>query len=113
MEDTKKNAFLGAGAVLAAFGASLCCILPVAVAVLGVGSAALGAQLDPMRPWLAGLTVLLLGFAFYQAYKPAECAPGEVCAIPASRRRYRIVLWAVAVVALALLAFPYYASWLF
>ena len=113
MEDAKKNAFLGAGAVLAAFAASLCCILPVAVAVLGVGSAALGAKLEPLRPWFAGLTVLLLGFAFYQAYRPVECAPGEVCAVPASRRRYRIALWVVAVLALALMAFPYYASWLF
>lgn len=113
MEDTKKNLFLNAGAVLAAVGASLCCILPVVVAVLGVGSAALGAQLELFRPWLGGLTVIFLGFAFYQAYKPVECEPGEVCAIPASRRRHRIVLWIVAAVAIALMAFPYYSSWLF
>ena len=112
MEDAKKNMFLNAGAVLAALGASLCCILPVAVAVLGVGSAALGAKLEPFRPWLAGLTVIFLGFAFYQAYKPVECEPGEACAVP-SRRRHRLALWMVAVVAVALMAFPYYSSWLF
>lgn len=112
MQDVKKHQLLGAGAVLAAFGASLCCTLPIAVALLGVGSAALGAQLEPYRPWLAGLTFVFLGFAFYQAYKPVECEPGEACAIPASRRRHRIVLWIVALVALALMAFPYYASWL-
>ena len=76
-------------------------------------SAALGAKLAPFRPWLAGLTVVFLGVAFYQAYKPVECEPGEACAIPASRRRHRIVLWIVALVALALMAFPYYVSWLF
>lgn len=113
MEDARKSLFLNTGAVLAAFGASLCCILPVGVAVLGVGSATLGAKLEPLRPWLAGLTVLFLGFAFYQAYKPAECEPGEACAVPANRRRQRIVLWIVAVVAVALVVFPYYASWLF
>ena len=113
MEDTRKNLFLEAGAVLAAFGASLCCVLPVAVATLGVGSAALGAKLEPFRPWLAGLTVVFLGFAFYQAYKPVECEPGEACAVPASRRRHRIALWVVAIVAIALMAFPYYVSWLF
>lgn len=112
MEDAKKNAFLGIGAVLAAFGASLCCVLPVAVAILGVGSAALAAQLEPLRPWLAGLTVLLLGLAFYQAYKPVDCGPGEACAVPRSRRRNRIILWIVALVAAVLMAFPYYASWL-
>ncbi|MEZ5332818.1 MAG: mercuric transporter MerT family protein [Thermoanaerobaculia bacterium] len=113
MEDAKKSLLLNAGAVLAAFGASLCCILPVAVALLGVGSAALGSKLEPFRPWLAGLTVIFLGFAFYRAYKPVECEPGEACAVPASRRRHRIALWIVAVVAVALMAFPYYASWLF
>lgn len=113
MEEAKRNVFLGAGAVFAAVGASLCCILPVAVALLGVGSTALGARLEPVRPWFAGLTVLLLGFAFYRAYRPVDCAPGEVCAVPASRRRHRILLWIVAIVAVVLMAFPYYASWLF
>lgn len=112
MEDAKRSLFLNAGAVLAAFGASLCCLLPVAVAVLGIGSAALGAELEPFRPWLAGITVLFLGFAFYQAYKPVECEPGESCAVAASRGRQRIALWIVLVVAVALMAFPYYASWL-
>ena len=113
MEDLKKNQLLGAGAVLAAFGASLCCTLPIAVALLGVGSAALGAKLAPFRPWLAGLTVVFLGVAFYQAYKPVECELGEACAIPVSRWRHRIVVWIVALVALALIALPYYVSWLF
>lgn len=113
MEETRKNLFLHAGAVLTAFGASVCCILPIAVAVLGVGSAALGARLEPLRPWFAALTLLLLGFAFYRAYRPVDCAPGESCAVPASRRRHRVVLWIVAVVAIVLMAFPYYSSWLF
>ena len=112
MEEARSSLLVGAGAVLAALGASLCCILPVAVAVLGVGSAALGVELESLRPWLAGLTFLLLGFAFYRAYRPVECSPGEACAVPASRRRTRVVLWIAALVALALMAFPYYVSWL-
>jgi copper chaperone CopZ len=110
MEDTRKSLFLGIGAVAAAFGASLCCILPVAVAVLGVGSAALGARLEPWRPWLLGFTALFLGFAFYRAYRPEACAPGGSCAVPVGRRRNRIVLWIVAVIAVALMTFPYYAA---
>ncbi|MGE0641185.1 MAG: mercuric transporter MerT family protein [Thermoanaerobaculia bacterium] len=102
-----------AGAVLSALGASACCILPVAVALLGVGSAALGTRLEPLRPYLLATTVLLLGLAVYKAYRPLECAPGEVCAVPPTRRRFRIVLWLVTAVALALVTFPYYASWLF
>lgn len=112
MEIPQKQALLTAGTVAAAVGASLCCIVPVAVAVLGVGSAALGAKLEPFRPYLSALTVVLLSVAFYQAYKPPRCEPGEVCAVPQSRQRGRVVLWVVTVIAALLLAFPYYVSWL-
>jgi len=110
MEDTQKNLFLGFGAMLAAVGASLCCILPIAVAVLGAGSAAFAARFEPWRPWLLGFTALLLGFAFYRAYRPEVCAPGGSCAVPARRRRNRTMLWLVAVITVALTAFPYYSS---
>ena len=113
MEDAKRNTLLSMGAVVAAVGASLCCILPVAVAVLGVGSAAAAAKFEPFRPYFAAATALLLGFAFYREYKPVECAPGEACAVPANRRRNRLLLWVVTFVAAALLAFPFYSSWLF
>jgi mercuric ion transport protein len=110
MKGTQADALAVAGTVLAALGASLCCILPVAVAVLGVGSAALGAQLEPLRPYFLVLTLGILGFAFYRAYRPEPCEPGQACAVPASRRRHRLLLWIVAAVALALITFPYYAG---
>ncbi|MFQ5526931.1 MAG: mercuric transporter MerT family protein [Thermoanaerobaculia bacterium] len=106
--------WLGVGALLAAVGASLCCVLPVVVAFAGVGSAAFGAMFEPYRPHMIGATVLLLGFAFYRAYRPAEaeCAPGESCAVPENRRRQRLLLWVVAIVAMLLLTFPYYIGWI-
>lgn len=112
MELSNNKAWLGLGAVVAALGASLCCILPVAVAILGIGSAALGAQLEPLRPYLVGVTAALLGFASYQVYKPeqVECAPGEVCSVPGNRRRQRIAVWVIALIALALVTFPYYVA---
>lgn len=112
MEEAKRDSLLNVSAIVAALGASICCTLPIIVAVLGVGSAALAAALAPLTPWFTGLTVLLLGFAFYRAYRPVECEPGEECAVPAGRRRQRVILWIVAVVALLLVTFPYYASWL-
>ena len=113
MNNTRENTLTAVGTVTAALGASLCCILPVAVAVLGVGSAALGAKLEPLRPYFLVLTVAILGFALYRAYRPEPCEPGQACAVPANRRRQRILLWIVAAVALALITFPYYAGSLF
>ena len=110
MKSTQENTLTAVGTVVVALGASLCCILPVAVAVLGVGSAALGAQLEPLRPYFLVLTFGILGFAFYRAYRPEPCEPGQACAVPASRRRHRLLLWIVAAVALALTTFPYYAG---
>lgn len=105
--------WLNLGAVAAAFGASICCILPVAVVFLGVGSAALGAQLEAFRPYFLVLTAGFVAGAFYFAYrKGPDCGPGEVCAVPANRRRQRILVWIVALAALALVTFPYYIAWI-
>ncbi len=114
MSTTTGSGWLGVGALLAAVGASVCCVLPVVVAFAGVGSAAFGALFEPYRPYMIGATALLLGFAFYRAYRPqeAECAPGESCAVPENRRGQRLLLWIVAVVAILLLSFPYYIGWI-
>ena len=111
---TAKSGWLGFGALLAATGASVCCVLPVVVAFAGVGSAAFGAMFEPYRPYMIGATVLLLGLAFYRAHRPqqAECAPAESCAVPENRQRQRLLLWIVAIVAVLLLTFPYYINFI-
>jgi mercuric ion transport protein len=102
------------GGVGAALIASACCIGPVAFSLIGAG--ALGASavaLEPYRPWFIGATVLLVGVAFYSAYRPlpaAACADGR-CA-PPSRRVARVLAWLAAVIAVVLIAFPYYIGWL-
>jgi mercuric ion transport protein len=107
------------GSLLAAFLASLCCVGPLVLAALGVGVGATGflagtagalKVLLPYRPVFIGLTSLLLGVAFYQAYRKPQsaCAPGAVCVPASSRRKARVVLWAVAALALALVLSPYW-----
>ena len=108
MEILKKSLLLNGAAILSAGAASLCCILPVAIAVLGVGSAALGARLQPYRPWLILLTVGFLGVAHYLAYRPQPCEPRQACAA----RRHRIFLSTVSIAALLLMALPYYVEWI-
>jgi mercuric ion transport protein len=113
MRTNDKVLWLTVGTLIAAVTASLCCILPVVVVVLGVGSAALGATFEPLRPYFTVVTLGLLAFGFYQAYRPRpECAPGESCGIPENRSRQRLALWIIAPVAVLLLAFPHYVGWL-
>ena len=114
METIHGKVLLGVGTVVAAVGASLCCIVPVAVVFLGVGSAALGARLEPIRPFFLGLTLLLVGIAFYQVYKPnrQDCEPGQSCAVPEGQRQQRIIVWMAAILAVVVAAFPYYMGWI-
>jgi mercuric ion transport protein len=110
-EEVRGTVWLGLSTVLTAFAASLCCILPLAVAVLGAGSAALGTWLAPWRPVFLVATVVLLGSAFYREYRQdASCASSEERCRPAvSRRRLRrLMLWVITALALALVTFPYY-----
>ena len=98
-------------ALIASVAASLCCILPIAVAVLGVGSAGAAATFARFRLPLSIVTFALLGLAFYFNYRPEKenCQPGSTCAVPANRKRTRILLWVVTFLAVLFLTFPYYS----
>lgn len=57
--------------VLAALAASSCCIPPVIAAIAGVGGASAGLSwMEPLRPYLIGLAVVAIGYAWYNHYKP-------------------------------------------
>src|SRR5689334_2687282 len=93
------------GGVGTALVASACCIGPVAFSLIGAGAVGASAVvLQPYRPWFIGMTVLLVGFAFYSAYRPlpvTACADGT-CASP-SRRAARVLAWVAAVIAAVLI----------
>jgi mercuric ion transport protein len=99
------------GSVLAATGASICCIGPVLFSVLGAGAVgAAAAQFEAYRPIFLAVAVALLGGAFYTTYRPSgseKCSPEGTCQ-PASRRVARIGLWVAALVVIPIVMFPYY-----
>jgi len=101
------------GGIGAALVASACCVGPVAFSLIGAG--ALGAsavKVAPYRPWFIAFTVLLVGVAFYSAYRPlpAETCDDGVCS-PHSKRTARVLAWIAAIIAAMLIAFPYYIGW--
>lgn len=99
--------------VLAAFGASLCCVGPLLFAMLGVG-AGLASTFEPLRPLFTAFGVLGLGVGFYTVYRrPSEadaCVVDRASTRPRSRRRDMILLWSATLLALLLWSFP---SWSF
>lgn len=107
---TGRGALLAGG--LAALLASTCCLGPLILVSVGVSGAWIGnlSLLEPYRPVFIALALVALFFAWRRIYRPAaECAPGEVCAVPAVRSAYKIIFWVVAVLVLIALGFPYIA----
>ena len=102
---------IGTG-ILTAIAASLCCITPVLALVAGTsGIASTFSWLEPFRPYLIGLTVLVLGFAWYQKLKPkqeidCECEDDEKKPF----MQTKTFLGIVTVFATLMLAFPLYAD---
>ena len=97
------------GSLVAGFLASLCCLGPLLLGAFGLGSLGLAAAFAPYRPWLLGLTAVLVGLGFYFAYRPlseAQCAPDGSCPAPVHRGRHRAALWAFSLFTLALAMFP-------
>lgn len=78
-----KEKSLTLASILAAAGASLCCIGPVVAAALGLGAFGAAGLFESLRPYLLGVTALLLGSAIFlrirfrrqTACAGAECAP--------------------------------------
>jgi mercuric ion transport protein len=103
---------IGSGALfiggLAAILASTCCLGPLVLVALGLSGAWIGnlTRLEPYRPFfIAGA---LIAFAGRHIFRPAQtCNPGEVCAIPRTRRIYKILFVTVCVLVVIALAFPY------
>lgn len=66
----RENKLLGVG-LITAITASLCCITPVLALIAGTsGMVSNFGWIEPFRPYLIVLTVLVLGFAWYQALIP-------------------------------------------
>ena len=66
------NQLISAG-LLTAIASSLCCITPVLAIIAGSsGLASTFSWLEPFRPYFIGMTVLVLGFAWYQKLKPQQ-----------------------------------------
>ena len=106
-----ENKLIGAGLVTA-ITASLCCITPVLALIAGTsGIASTFSWIEPFRPYLIGLTILVLGFAWYQKLKPqkeidCECETDEKPKFIHSKT----FLGIVTVFAIVMLAFPYYSG---
>ncbi len=97
--------------LLTAIASSLCCITPVLAIVAGSsGLASIFSWLEPFRPYFIGMTVFILGFAWYQKLKPqkqidCKCETTE----KPNFMQTKSFLGIITVMTVLLLSFPIYA----
>jgi mercuric ion transport protein len=120
--ETEKSApnRTGSGALLigglAAIVASTCCLGPLVLVVLGVSGAWIAnlTKLEPYRLYFIGGAVIALFFAGRQIFRPVKaCEPGQVCAVPQTRRVYKILFGLVSVFVFIALVYPYLVRFLY
>lgn len=114
--ESAATASSGRGALVAggvaALLASACCLGPLVLLMLGISGAWIAnlTGLEPYRPVFIGVALVAVYFAHRRIFRPAaECLPGEICAVPAVSRTYKILFGVVVALLAVALIFPYVA----
>lgn len=106
-----KTTYVSTG-LFAAIASSLCCIAPLIAMFGGVaGAASAFSWIEPARPFLIGISIIALGLAFYQAYKPKlidDCS----CEVPEKKSflNSKGFLWSITILSILMFSFPYYSN---
>jgi mercuric ion transport protein len=103
------------GALGSSFLASLCCIGPWLVIILGSGgiwTSYIGI-FEPYHPYMIVFVMLLFGYSFYKLYiKPPVCVIGAICISPRMLIIQRVMFWIILAISIVLLAFPWYSAFI-
>jgi mercuric ion transport protein len=98
------SGLLLAGGAVSAVAASSCCLVPLALFLLGIGGAWIGnlTRVAPYQPYFLGAAAACLGAGYWRVWRTRRsvCGNGEVCA----RRRPGHAVFAGLVVATVLVA---------
>ena len=111
---SRRTALFAGG--IAAVLASACCLGPLLLVTVGVSGAWIGnlTRLEPFRPIFIVIALVALLFARRNIYRPVQaCRPGEVCALPQTRRLSKVLFWASVVLTSLALVYPYFAKYFY
>lgn len=97
------------GSVFTAGLASICCLGPLILVGLGIGSVGFAMRLARYRTVFIIITLGLLALAFYFTYRKrsGECAPNPDCPTPKRSWVNKVILWVSAVIAIFLILLQY------
>jgi len=104
--------WLGIGALLAAIGASACCVGPFLLLFLGIGGAWISTltAMEPARPFFIILTLVFIALGYRKLYlSPSCCEESAICTNYDTQREQRLMFWLGSAFIFLLLAFPWLA----
>src|SRR5436190_9540449 len=113
MSNPKSSAAVSGAGVLSAIAASLCCITPVIALLAGSSSIAANfSWIEPARPYLIGLSIAVLAFAWYVKLKLSKTNDMDCCETPkkAPFLQSKTFLGIVTAFAVLMMTFPLYAK---
>jgi len=111
--ENKSGMLIGSG-VIAGFIASLCCIGPLVLTILGVSGAAVLAKFEVIRIPMTIAVIALFGMAGFSLYRKRKtCEPGSICADPKKFRKMVLVFWIGLAIALVEVTSPQWVMCLF
>ncbi len=107
----QKTTLSSAGSIVTAIVASLCCIGPAVLAIIGAGSLGAFAVFEKFRPYFIGVTAIFLSAAFYMTYRKREvkCEDGS-CKIEGTGKWNKIGVWSATIIAALAISYPYLAA---
>lgn len=113
----ERTGWLATSALIGAGLASACCVVPLLLVTLGISGAWIAnlTALEPYKPYVAAVTLALLGFGFWHVYfKPKPpCEDGAYCARPQSARTTKAVLWFGLAIVILALTIDWWAPWFY
>ena len=117
IREPERANWIAAGALLGAGLASACCVVPLLLVTLGISGAWIAnlTALEPYKPYVAAVTLALLGFGFWHVYfKPKPpCEDESYCARPQSARTTKAVLWLGLAIVILALTIDWWAPWFY
>jgi mercuric ion transport protein len=99
------------GSALSAVAASLCCIGPLVAVLVGASGFAAAGLFAKWRPLFLAIAALLLGAAWYLAYRPkADHCSTEGCPQNSVVKWNKVILWLATAFVIATAAFPTFSG---
>ena len=102
-----KSGWFVTGGIMASLIASLCCVGPLILTILGISGAAALSRLEVLRIPMIVIVLFLFGLAGVSLYRKRKiCEPGSICADPEKYRRMILFYWVGVMIAIISMTSP-------